>query len=101
MLRTSETQHFLFEERLPPCHNQDDFRLAISWLLVAAFGLAASLPAAFARPGQDAAPVKVLIITGDHGHAWKDTTERLSDILGTGGKIKVDVTITPSKDSDG
>ena len=38
------------------------------------------------------------IITGDHGHAWKDTTERLSDFLVTGGKIKVDVTITPSKD---
>jgi uncharacterized protein len=64
----------------------------------AAFALVASLPHALARPGQNAAPVSVLVITGDHGHAWKDTTEKLSDILTTGGKIKVDVTITPSKD---
>ena len=70
----------------------------ISWLVFAAFGLAASHSRVPASLRQNAAPVKVLIITGDHGHAWKDTTERLSDILGTGGKIKVDVTVTPSKD---
>jgi type 1 glutamine amidotransferase len=64
----------------------------------AILGLAAIEPLAQAIAGQDSAPVKVLIITGDHGHAWKETTERLGDILGTGGKIKVDVTVTPSKD---
>jgi type 1 glutamine amidotransferase len=74
------------------------FPLRISWLVFAALGLSASLPHALARPRQNATPVKLLIVTGDHGHAWKETTERLSEILGTGGKIKVDVTITPSKD---
>ena len=44
------------------------------------------------------APVKLLIITGDHGHAWKDTTALLSDFLAKGGRIKVDVTMTPAKD---
>jgi type 1 glutamine amidotransferase len=41
--------------------------------------------------------VKVLIITGDHGHAWKETTPYLKDFLTKAG-IKVDVTETPSKD---
>ena len=41
---------------------------------------------------------KLLIITGDHGHAWKDTTKALSEILGAGGQVKVDVTTTPSED---
>jgi type 1 glutamine amidotransferase len=63
-----------------------------------AVGLIASCTLALARPGQNDGLVKVLIITGDHGHAWKDTTERLSEILGSGGKIKVDVTTAPSKD---
>ncbi len=44
------------------------------------------------------APIKLLIITGDHGHAWKDTTAVLKEILGDGGRIHVDVTTTPSKD---
>jgi uncharacterized protein len=74
------------------------FSPRIGWAVLAACGLAASHPEARALSGANAAPVKVLIITGDHGHAWKETTERLCDILATGGKIKVDVTITPSKD---
>ena len=53
---------------------------------------------AVAAAQPDGAPIKLLIITGDHGHAWKDTTRILSDVLGTGGKVKVDVTTTPSKD---
>jgi sialate O-acetylesterase len=44
------------------------------------------------------APIKLLIITGDHGHAWRDTTALLSDFLGKGSRIKVDVTTTPAKD---
>jgi len=43
-------------------------------------------------------PVKLLIITGDHGHAWKDTTRVLQDVLPEGGRIQADVTTTPSKD---
>jgi type 1 glutamine amidotransferase len=42
-------------------------------------------------------PVKVLIITGDHGHKWQETTPFLRDLLVRAGH-KVDVTETPSKD---
>jgi sialate O-acetylesterase len=45
-----------------------------------------------------AGPIKLLIITGDHGHAWRDTSKILADVLGAGGRVKVDVTTTPSKD---
>jgi type 1 glutamine amidotransferase len=41
--------------------------------------------------------IKVLIITGDHGHAWKETTPFIKDFLTKAG-LKVDVTETPSKD---
>ena len=50
------------------------FSPRIGWVVLAAFALAASHTLALAQPGPNAAPVKVLIITGDHGHAWKDTT---------------------------
>jgi sialate O-acetylesterase len=53
---------------------------------------------AVAREDVKSRPIKLLIITGDHGHAWKDTTKILSDVLGAGERIKVDVTTTPSKD---
>lgn len=45
----------------------------------------------------DAKPIKVLIITGDHGHAWKETTPFLKELLTKAG-MTVDVTETPSKD---
>jgi type 1 glutamine amidotransferase len=51
----------------------------------------ASSPAAQGRP------VKVLIITGDHGHNWKETTPFLKDLLTKAGH-KVDVTTTPAQD---
>jgi sialate O-acetylesterase len=41
-------------------------------------------------------PIKLLIITGDHGHAWKDTTKILEQFLGATGRIKTEVTTTPS-----
>ena len=41
--------------------------------------------------------IKVLIITGDHGHEWKKTTPFIQDFLTKAG-MKVDVTETPSKD---
>jgi len=40
---------------------------------------------------------KVLIITGDHGHAWKETTPYLKELLAKAG-MDVTVTETPSKD---
>ena len=70
----------------------------VGWLLFASCAVLASAARALDKPQRDAAPVKVLIITGDHGHAWKETTERLSDILTAGGKIKVEVTASPSRD---
>src|SRR4051794_25258904 len=45
----------------------------------------------------DAKPVKVLIITGDHGHNWKETTPFIKDILTKAG-MTADVTETPAKD---
>src|SRR5437763_3682777 len=45
----------------------------------------------------DTKPVKVLIITGDHGHAWKETTPFLKELLTKAG-MAVDVTETPAKD---
>ena len=52
------------------------------------------------RDPADAGPVKVLIITGDtvSAHNWKETTAELTKILEAGGKAKVSVTTTPSKD---
>ncbi len=50
------------------------------------------------EPGHSSAPVKLLIITGDHGHDWKATTQSLKQILSPGGKIAVAVTTTPAKD---
>jgi type 1 glutamine amidotransferase len=45
----------------------------------------------------DKEPIKVLIITGDHGHKWKETTPFIKDLLSKAG-MKVDVTETPAKD---
>ena len=42
-------------------------------------------------------PIKVLIITGDHGHNWKETTPYLRDLL-TGAGMTVAVTETPARD---
>jgi len=41
--------------------------------------------------------IKVLIITGDHGHNWKETTPFLKELLTKAGH-QVDVTEAPSKD---
>jgi uncharacterized protein len=45
----------------------------------------------------DKEPIQVLIITGDHGHQWKETTPFIKDLLSKAG-MKVDVTLTPAKD---
>src|SRR5437879_1960899 len=45
----------------------------------------------------DAKSVKVLIITGDHGHNWRETTPFLKKTLEKAGH-KVEVTETPSVD---
>jgi type 1 glutamine amidotransferase len=58
---------------------------------------AALLALALPGPAADKEPIKVLIITGDHGHKWKETTPFLQDILTKAG-MKVDITETPAKD---
>jgi|SRR5579883_212910 len=68
-------------------------------ILIAFAALAVTLTAAFTSPAADPGkPVKLLIITGDHGHKWKDTTQALQEFLSAKGRINVDVTTTPSKD---
>jgi type 1 glutamine amidotransferase len=47
--------------------------------------------------GADNAPINVLIITGDHGHNWRETTPFLKKVL-TGAGMRVDVTETPAND---
>jgi type 1 glutamine amidotransferase len=54
--------------------------------------LALTLPASAADK-----TIKILIITGDHGHAWKETTPYLKELLTKAG-MDVTVTETPSKD---
>ena len=64
-------------------------------LFVSLFG--AALIAATTTFAADGKPVRVLIITGDHGHAWKETTPFLKGVLSKAG-MTVDVTETPAKD---
>jgi type 1 glutamine amidotransferase len=42
--------------------------------------------------------VKVLIITGSHGHDWKNTYPILKDFLGKSGRIEAQETLDPAKD---
>ncbi len=58
--------------------------------------LAALLLAAGGQGGEKKA-VKVLIVTGDHGHDWRKTTPFLKELLEKAGH-RVDVTEAPSKD---
>lgn len=64
-------------------------------LALAAMLLAAPLGTARA---DDDGPIKLLIITGDHGHDWQGTTKAMQDFLAKGGRIQVDATTTPAKD---
>jgi type 1 glutamine amidotransferase len=57
----------------------------------------AMLVLALPSVAEETKPIKVLIITGDHGHAWKETTPFLKEILTKAG-MTVDVTETPAKD---
>ena len=65
-----------------------------TFVLMSLAALAVSLPVVTA---QDKKPIKVLIITGDHGHAWKETSPFLKELLTKAG-MTVDVTETPAKD---
>src|SRR3954462_14874263 len=69
-------------------------------VLLALATLAATVTMGLAppAPAADDRPVKLLIITGDHGHDWPATTRVLQDFLSDGGRIDVHVTTTPAKD---
>jgi type 1 glutamine amidotransferase len=57
------------------------------------------LPALASKPVAAAdEPIRVLIVTGDHGHKWKETTPALKDFLAAPGKVDVQVTTTPAQD---
>ena len=60
--------------------------------------LTLALSVCLSAPARAAEPIKLLIITGDHGHDWKGTTPVLEKFLSEGGKFQVDVTTTPTKD---
>lgn len=66
-------------------------RRAILALLLVVLPLGMSVRAA------DTKPIQVLIITGDHGHNWKETTPFLKNLLTKAG-MKVDVTEAPAQD---
>ena len=66
-----------------------------SMLLAAVVLMACALPVTAAAEEGD--KIDVLIITGDHGHQWQETTPFLKDLLGDAG-MAVAVTETPAKD---
>lgn len=71
--------------------------------LLAFSALGMALAFAFNATGREAAkaaPIKVLIITGDNipAHQWKETTQAFQDILSEKARFEVDVTSTPAKD---
>lgn len=47
--------------------------------------------------GSQEQPIRLLIITGDHGHDWRATTAFFKEFLPS-DLIQVDVTVTPAKD---
>lgn len=59
--------------------------------------LALILLSATAALAQTEKPARVLIITGDHGHNWKETTPHLKEVLTKAGH-KVEVTEKPRLD---
>jgi len=66
-------------------------------LSIAVVAIVASMWPAGAGAAAQAKSVKVLIITGDHGHDWKKTTPFLKDLLEKAGH-NVDVTESPGRD---
>jgi type 1 glutamine amidotransferase len=52
------------------------------------------------QTGNGGRPVHALVITGDNvgAHKWKETSQALKDILEKDGRVKVDISTTPSKD---
>jgi hypothetical protein len=66
--------------------------------VLVSLSLAAVLGPASARSEEAAPKVKLLIITGSHGHDWKGTLPILKDFYTASGRFDVDVTLEPKKD---
>ena len=47
--------------------------------------------------GEGTGPIKVMIITGDHGHDWKATTPELVAILSESSRFQVDWSAVPER----
>jgi type 1 glutamine amidotransferase len=87
----------------PYCNLADGSDMAIPVFgPIALDELSSPAPAAAATSAAQpsAAPIKVLIITGDNvsAHKWQENSKAVEDILEKDGRIKVDITATPSKD---
>ncbi|CEF48443.1 unnamed protein product [uncultured bacterium] len=92
-----EKSHLWYGYGLDPyCNLTDQADMAVPVFGPIALDEAAELKAPAVASA--APPIKLLIITGDHGHDWKATTAALKDILSAGGKIDVGVTTSPSTD---
>jgi type 1 glutamine amidotransferase len=72
-------------------------RTLISLAATAVAWMAGSLSLSV-RGAEPPRPVKLLIITGDHGHNWKATTPVLQDFLAERGRTSVETTTTPAQD---
>jgi len=59
--------------------------------------IAASFLAALACQTGAAEPIRVLILTGQNNHNWKETTPKLKEILTASGRFTVDVTEHPEQ----
>jgi hypothetical protein len=77
---------------MPPALKEDQ-----SMNRVCLIGLALLALGPFLSAGGDPPPIKLLIITGDHGHDWKATTAYFKEFLPK-DRIAISVTETPGKD---
>jgi type 1 glutamine amidotransferase len=84
----------------PYCNLADGSDMAVPVFGPIALDEVASPAPAVAVVQPTAAPIKVLIITGDNvsAHDWKTNSQALKDILERDGRIKIDITASPSKD---
>lgn len=82
----------------PYCNLTDQADMAVPAFGPVALDEVAEIKAPAVAAAPSTTPVKLLIITGDHGHDWKTTTALLKEILSPGGRVSVDVTTSPSTD---
>ena len=84
----------------PYCNLVDGSDMAVPVFGPIALDDFSAAPPTATRAQASAAPVRVLIITGDNvsAHKWQETSNAVKDLLEKDGRITVDITATPSKD---